>query len=255
MNSNERHCLPPSHQKMIEVITRLPEFTTLVLWRAEQVKYLKVLQHEWEWIGARIDYLQRQQLGYIDSDPADKVSDPRLRNYLIIYSNYYFHMLQVVIAGFKAIKPAFEKRNRVFDFINPRDLFVEMCKEMSQGQLAELTSREVGKGITVTELRKLQSFMGKFYRGSLPKHEIEAFCQEIEDKGGLAWFSLISIYQHFRPYLQKTSTSIGFAWKNFSNSQRELSRHMRSGEVGTIRWNCGRPVCCKRGLPIQFSDP
>jgi hypothetical protein len=29
----------------------------------------------------RIDYLQRQQVGFIDSDPADKVSDPRLRKY------------------------------------------------------------------------------------------------------------------------------------------------------------------------------
>jgi hypothetical protein len=255
MNSNELHYLPDSHQKLIEVIATLPEFPILLLWRPEQTEYLKSLKCRWKWIGARIDYLQRQQSGFIDPDPADKLSDPRLRKYLIIYSDYLFQMLQVVIAGFKALQPACEKRNIDFDFINPRELFAAMCQELSEVEVARATSREVDVGSTITELRQGQSLVGKFYRGSLSKHETEAFCQEMENKGGLSGLVITSIYQHFRAYLHKPSTSIGFAWKNFGNSQKEVSRYLRSGEAATIRWNCGYPVWSDGGRPVRFSDP
>lgn len=255
MDNNELHYLPASHKELIKVIATLPKFPFILQLRPEQDEYIKNLKCRWKWIGARIDYLQRQQMGFIDPDPADKISDPRLRKYLIIYSDYFFQMLQVVIAGFKALEPACEKRNINFDFTNPRELFAAMCQELSEVEVTRAISREANVGSTVTELRETQSLIGKFYRGSLSKHETEAICQEMENKGGLSGFVLASIYQHSRAYLDKPSTLIGFAWKNFRNSQKEVSRYLRSGEVATIRWNCGYPVWSDGGRPVQFSDP
>jgi hypothetical protein len=164
-------------------------------------------------------------------------------------------MLQVVIAGFKALQPACEERNIYFDFTSPRDIFAAMCKELSEVEIARATSREVNVGSTITELRQSQSIVGKFYRGSLSKQQTEAICQEMENKGGLSGLVLAWIYQHFRAYLHKSSTPIGYAWKNFSNSQKELSRYLRSGEAATIRWNCGHPVWSDGSRPVKFSDP
>jgi hypothetical protein len=253
MNSNELQRLPDDHQKLIEIIAALPEFSPLLLWTSEQAEYLKGVRCRWQWIGTRIDYLQRQQLGFINPDPADRLSDPKLQKYLIIYSNYFFQMLQVVIAGFEGVQTACERKTIGFDFNNPRELFAAMCEEFSKVELERATSQEVNVGATITELRQGQSLVGKFYRGSLSKHEAEAFCQEMQDSG-LSGFVLASIYQCFRAYLNKPATPMGFAWKNFKDSQREVNQYLKSGEVATIRWNCGYPVWSSGDRPVRFPD-
>lgn len=198
--------LPAGHRNLIEIIAGLPEFDNRLLWRPEQIKYLSGINCRWKWIGARIDYLQRRQLGFIDPDPADQLSNPRLQKYLTIYSDYFFQMLQIVIAGFEAFQSAHKKKNTGFDFSNPREVFAAMCLEMSKVEVERVTRQHVGAGVTITQLREAQSLVGKFYRGSLPEREAEIFCEKIQNDG-FCGFVIASIYQGFRAYLDKPSTS------------------------------------------------
>jgi hypothetical protein len=241
------------HQELIRIMESLPEFSPIKFWTPEQSAYLKSQKIIWQWLGVKVSYLQILQLGYSPENPINQIQEPFFKKQVDTYGNYLFAILQLIIAGFEDIEQAIASRGREASFRNPRELFAQVCKELSSALILFAINEGINVGCTLSELRSGQSYVGKFYRGSLPQSESKNFCDELEEKGGWLGFSLSAIYSGSSArYLKKSSTPIGYAWGQFRKSQNELRSFLNKEKVRAIKWNCGYPVWADTGETVIF---
>ena len=217
---------PPEHQQMIQIIMGLPEFPVIVLWTDKQKQYLEGKQNFWQWCGLRIDYLQMVQCGFLPEDPKEWLSDRALKEWLQIYTDYLFGILQVVINGFAIIKQAALRAGLDFRFKNPRELFTEICKDFSSVQVAEATDKGVGVGSTLNETRDQQGVMNKLYRGTLSKEDRKAILEFLESSVAYStWgaFWLYAILRDAEPRYLKNWDS----WEKLSKAHKALYQFLK----------------------------
>lgn len=243
--------LAQDHKELISTIYLLPDIPAIKLWRKEQSAELKQQQTFWKWIGVRIDYLQRKQLGFQIDDPADKIEIPILKEKLIVHSDHFFSLLQVLIDSFDIIKAAAEKKQRHFPFKHPRELLSEICRENAQAKLEEVTSQEVDNDCpSISQIRKEQSLIGKFYRGTLDDQLMQELCQSFEDCGLLTGFVIASIYQGTeKRYLRKWHS-----WQRFKKAHKNYCKYLNNSQTSSVAWKAGYPIWTDTCQPVLFDD-
>lgn len=242
------------HKKLIRVMQSLPELAAINLWTPQQTVYLQNERNTWKWFGAKIDYLQKQQLGYRPKNPTDQVQHPIAKKQIDAYGNYLFALLKLIIAGFDDIERLAKQKGIEFTFQNPRELFAEACREFSSLAVTFATSKEIDQGWTVSELRSCQILAGNFYRDSLPPEESVIVRQALEENGGWAGLAILAIHSGTSArYLKKSSTRIGYAWKEFREGQKELKNFLNKEKITTFKWNCGYPVRSDTRQPVDLS--
>jgi hypothetical protein len=242
--------LPQEHKDLISTICLLPEIPVIAFWRKEQSGEIKRQKNLWKWTGGRIDYLQQKQMGFLIDDPANLLTIPILKTKLIVRSDYFFCFLQVIIDGFDIIKSAAHRKGKDFPFNNPREVLAAICKEQAQEQINEITSRDIGNGVTISQARKEQSLIGKFYRGSLSDEETEALCLFFEDSGLLTGFVIASIYQGTgKRYLKKWHS-----WQQFKKAHKNYCKYLNSPETHLVKWEGGHPVWTDTCQPVLYEE-
>lgn len=212
--------------QMIAVIRRFPDRLFSARTRDQEV-WLKDRKNFWYWMGLRLDYLQLEQMGFRPLDPLDNPDlDPRQREYLGLFSSHLFQILQVIIKGFSFIKDAAIHEGRNFPFYNPRELFIEICRDWADFNLEAAASIDIEQGRGLNEVRDAWTTMSKFYRGrkredytGLLVHKDELIEEQILadlKKGDWFGFWQFAIFEHrfkelrlpFKEFL-KTHKSLG----------------------------------------------
>lgn len=245
------------HDELVATIKKLPGISLLRLWTPEQGFFLKGKQKYWTHLGERIDYLQKLQLGFRPSQPVFKNEIHHLlQKQVEVVGDYLFWMLQVIIEGFDDVKAFALSKNREFLFDDPRQLFAQMCNELSSVEVEKILSEEIGAGKTLTQIRSDQSLTGKFLRFSLPAEEEAELCSLLEKSGFWYGFAIAAIINTSRRYLKKATTQRGITWKKFKEAHKEMHRFCNAkcegnGSLSTVIWNKGYPVHSQSGKPIE----
>jgi hypothetical protein len=236
------------HRELITALSLLPEFSSSMIWHTEQAKELEIERNTWKCIGIRIDYLQMIQLGFCPTDPADAITEPILKEKLIVHSNYIFAMLQVVIQGFDVIRNRAQQEQREFPFANPRQVIAQICREDAQRKVKDITSPELNVGSSVSEIRDGQSFMNKFYRGKFLDQEKEEICKAFDDTGLLMGFVLASVYRGVKyRYLKKWES-----WNQLGRAHKDFYRYLKKSTTHTVKHNVGRAFWSDTCQPVNY---
>jgi hypothetical protein len=242
--------VPQGHRDLIRLIQSLPEFAIISLWTQKQYDFLQLEKLFWQRLGKQIDYLQMLQLGFLPEDPSENIPQPELKPKVRVYGKYLFSLLQVVINGFDYIKDAAKKDGRTFEFDDPRQLFSQICKELSQTPLSSATSRDINVGITLKKQRDTTRLAGKFFRLTLDEENSSKICNDLISDGSWVAFSLAAIYEAVdKKYLKNWSS-----WQQFEKSHRELRRFVENEKLVAIKWNAGHPIDSKSGKPVRFNQ-
>lgn len=241
---------------MIQAIKKLPDLSMFLPWTPKQCLFLMDKRARWIYVGERIDYCQKLQLGYRPPDPTPKSIHPLLQKQVEVVGNYLFWMLQVVIEGFDDIRAFASHRKVEFPFENPRQLFAQICREFSSIEAFQITSRDIGVGETLAKIRSDQSLTGKFLRFSLPPEQESEICSSLERSG---WYGLaiVAIHTRSRTYLKKSNNQRGLTWKKFREAQKAMHQFCTSkpegdGKLCSVFWNSGHPVYSKTGKPVTL---
>jgi len=245
--------LSKEHEELICTLKKLPEFPVIMRWLPEQSSYLKNQRSFWRLLGARVDYLHQIRLGDRPKDPVNEISNPTLKRKVEVYSNFHFWLLQVVIDGFDDIQKAATAEGKPFSFQNPKELFIEVCKEFSKVPVAEATSRDTGVGVSLGWIRSTQTLMGRIYRGTLPQAEMEENLQFLKENAGWGGFTIASILSGSgAKYLRKPATPQGQNWKRFQEAHKDLVRFLKQNDIATLKWNAGHPVWSQSNTPARL---
>jgi hypothetical protein len=238
------------HKNLVSQIYELGDIANGMNWTEEQENELGVMKIIWRLTGARIHYLQMLQLGYRLKDISDTLSPPDLKIRIRVAGNYFFALLQVINQGFDILCYTAEKQQKPFPFNNPREVLSEICREQAQFKAREITSHNINVGISISQLRKEHSQLGKFYRLTLSESEGEIVCKSLERTGMVGGFVLVSIYREVQPkYLKKWNS-----WKLLYESHKSYHQYLKNKRVQTIKWNSGHPVWSKTGKPVLYSS-
>lgn len=239
---------------MLARIKELPEVGAIAIWAAPQAAYLRHEKQHWQVIGMRLDYLLQLEAGYLPADPAERADSKLLCRFIQVETDYFFAILRCIIAGWDALRFAAAKDGRpIQNFKNPRHLFAECCREISECQMAEATSRHIGVGITMTEQRQLARSASKFIGNSPKAQELRDEMREFL-KGSALWTPYILATLRDQPMCMKQSTRLGVAWAELKRTQRDFARILDHPDLGTIRWNAGHPVWSATDKPVRFPD-
>jgi hypothetical protein len=250
--------IPKEHKKMIRAIQNLPEFPKSFFPKTNaQVWALMNQMAKWKYLGAKIDHLQKKQLGFLPAEPIPKSLHPLLQEQLHVIAEYLFWLLQVLIEGFDDVKNFASQRQRNFPFTEPRELFVGICTEFSSMEIAPIVSDDVGVGETLTEVRVSQSLTGKFFRFSLTPEKEAQLCSSLEETGFYYGLAIAAIYSTSKTYLKKLTNKRGQTWKQFRNAHKAMNnfcnkQYKGDGSLCTITWNAGHPVFSQNGKPVDF---
>ncbi|NEQ20166.1 MAG: hypothetical protein F6K28_13155 [Microcoleus sp. SIO2G3] len=236
------------HRLMICEIKCLPEYSVQEVWTKKQAEFIFSEHNYWQWIGIRIDYLQARQLGFLPIDPLFSINHLEIRETVEVFSNYFFNKLQVIIHNFEVIYWAAQKRNRQFSFANPRNLFVQICKEHSRRSVVECSSHRVNVGTPIKELRNTLCTIGKFYRGTLPPDLIAEKTESMLGSPSWSDFTMGAVCEKVkRKYLDKQDY-----WKEFRSAQKAMYRLSKKPNQSNMLWNAGYPVYASSRQPVSF---
>lgn len=242
------------HKKMITAIMQLPEILEPQIFRTSDSKiWRNHCKAFWHLIGLRIDYLQMIQAGYLPPDPLDyQELHPLQREYINLVSRWKFSILNLIIEGFEEIKTAANCKGRSFSFLNPRELFAEMCREMATSQLSNGVSQEINHGMTMKEVRSSRTELNAFYidRDGSKKREILDEFQNSE------W----CVFWIFALWNYRDKHKFKDLWKKFLRMDGNLTRFIKKTKpcdgkkLLLLKWNCGNAIN-HLGQPALFADP
>ncbi len=241
---------------MIRAIQQLPELLMLLPRDEQRFAYINQ-RARWIHLGAKIDYLQKLQLGFLPPDPTPTSLHPLVQKQIHLVADYLFWMLQVVIEGFDDIKLFASRKNRNFPFADPRQLFAQICNEFSAIEMYPISSTGIGVGKTLTEVRSTQSLTGKFLRFSLSPQKEAELCSSFEASGLIYGFAIAAIYSTSRPYLKKVTNKRGQTWKQFRDAHKAMLKFCNTPPEGdaalcTMNWSVGHPVFSQSSKPVNF---
>jgi hypothetical protein len=203
----------------------------------------------WGWIGLRIDFLLLKQSGYLPEDPAnDKNLHPFHSKTIDVMSCYYFAILEIVIKAFPTIQEAAIREKRQFTFENPRNLFIQICRDLANGGTASLRSEELNQGLELKRLRKNLRLWNAFYKDSLEDNKDEILLHLQKGDWSEFWIFAIWKYRH-KKELRNT-------WKNFLQNHTNVCRFTEKNDysgvkVSTQKWNKGKSYRSDSGKPIE----
>ena len=166
---------------MITLIQLLPNICSFKIQTEQQYKFMRSIQTKWEWIGRQLDFHTAVQLGTRPSEPlacfyepfyegADETLIEIIKQDIRHTSNYLFAFFQVVNTFWEVIKNQAKEENRIFDFLDPRTFFVQVCREIAQSEIADAINDEPGtvSGAKLSQVQSSASLLEKFLRGKHP---------------------------------------------------------------------------------------
>lgn len=249
------------HRKMVYAIAQLPEIPVpLKLWTDDQKGFIQDAKNRWKWIGLRIDYFQKYQLGYRPEDPIDDpLLHPLHKEYYNLISCWLFDIFNMLNHGFEHIRDASIQNGKDFPFQNPRELFVQVCRELSENGVKNATSRNINQGSTLNQVREDLALINELFRERL---------DEPNKKGRITKTQLLAIYQASHSWCEfwiyalfkhRLKPELRDYTNKFLRSHKTLlsffkkSRTRGNYQLGVNKWNCGQAVDSATGKAVRYS--
>ena len=236
---------------MISFIVRLPD-EPIAFKNDFQVEYFKKQQAIWQWLGARLDYLQRIQIGFRLVDPLETPAiHPRFREFIIIENERKFAFLNLINKGFDHIKAAAVSCDREFPFDNPRELFSEVCRQQAN-TIRVMEVGDINQGSTTNEYRKHLVFLNSLYRDREQPETTTQFLDAAKNSPTWEYFSLYAIWNY------RNRKPLKHYWTEYLKAFKAVIRlhHDTSDRDGAkltrLKWNTGHAVISATGKPASF---
>ena len=242
----------PGYTTMIDTIKQSPDRILInSFWTEHQNLFWNQKREFWMWIGTRLEYFQFIQLGFLAEDPIVKIKEPWARR-VNIYSNYYFHKLQVIIEHWDIIKAVAYEKKREFLFSNPRTLLAQICREAANQQFCICLINQKNVGKTLKDLQKEEVNWLNFHKGSskLAKNVRDELSNEAFQTPLWYRFPTVAICYRFCKTVRDGEKM--HEWKKFCKAHTALYRYLRE-EADNLWWHYGHPADSK-GRPIQEFD-
>lgn len=225
--------IDPEHLQMIRAIQDLPEFKKSPTWNEDQINFIRYQAHCWQWVGARIDYLERNQRWHNDPDPVTSIYNQRFAEMIVVYSDLYFNILEVLGSNFKVITRAASIENIDFPFKSARELFVEICRLDSLEGIRDVFTRGVANE-TLKSVRKYQSEKAKLLRNTLPANTKSELLSGFK-KGGLNLFWIAAVIE----CVDYKNLKKQAAWKAFQKADKNYNSFFKQSDVVIFQWHKG----------------
>lgn len=252
---------------MIQVYRETPPTETLRHW--EHADYYFFRRIFWSLVGRRIDYLQMLQLGFREKDVLLEI-DPKYRETVKAYSDYYFALLQVAIKDWLLIKDVARKQGRDFPFENPRELLAEIAKEVGSREMLVPNAASTGKeygfnevALTKEQIHRCMATIQKIYKLSETLNK-----NEKGDSTKVAYFLAALLPGSWSEFIQGVVLGVFLMnastknyrslknqkpyWDDFANAHKALVKHVNSFK-GSIWWRYNRPTTVKGKSVTDFS--
>jgi len=239
------------HKQMITLIQLLPNICSFKIQTEQQNIFMRSIQTEWEWIGRQLDFYTAVQLGTRPSEPlacfyapiykgASKEIIEIVKQDIRLRSNYLFAFFQVVNTFWEVIKNQAKEENRIFNFLDPRTFFVQVCREIAQSQVADALNNDPNtvSGAKLSQTQSAVSLLDKFLRGKHPNQE--EIAKNLLHSECWGDFALAAI----RSGTEERYLTTNDNWKMLLKAQKAQKRLTKEKRV-TLLWNQGIPVNSK----------
>jgi hypothetical protein len=222
---------------MIEFIQGLPPFEGFKLPQTpDQKAYVRRECQIWKAIGKRLDFLQRQHLGFRVKDPA-KALPIQIKDLVVVESELFYRLLDVLVDGFDVIEAYAHKHNRDIPY-SPRETLSVICFEYAGRRLRRTIATDHVEGVNLKTIRATESHLGKFIRGSLEKETQDAMLERMENSGYVVDFCICALYRDVGLKRLKLWDS----WKNYAKAQTAYRRFINRKDVLALKWLDGKTV-------------
>jgi len=228
----------------------------------EQEDFWEQEKRRWKIIGARIDYLQMEALGFILPDPLDGIDESVFKIYFDLATRMQYQELQLMIAGWELIKDKAIAEGRDFPFRNPRELFAESCRQIAAYTVEPALSRGINQGDSAENIRKIYRDTNSFYRDS-DRLDKKRQAQMMEEHKNSPYWREFLIYAIWEKKLDKKFNrgKLSLAWRNFLNAckaesamvctKNYFSQH--KCRLVTCKWNQGKPMLSQKSQAFSYS--
>lgn len=256
MKTGDRITLPSEHKNLVSSLTGLPPVYLISLRQCltdDQSQQWKIHQAFWQWVAVKIDYLQRESLGYILPDPFESpLLHPSQKAYYNIAANTLFAELNLMIAGWDLIKSAAFENQKEFVFANPRELCTEYCAKKSILSTQLFLSNGINQGETLGMIRESYQNVSAFYREKIKLQEESYTLQAYLNYGDWLEFTIYAIWKH-RENKKFNQGKLKQAWENYLRSfkseftmicQKDYFKKHNS-RITTLKWTQGNAAHTK----------
>lgn len=257
--------------KSINLIGMLPE-EKLIADRstrltAHQKQEWESLKNRWYILGRQLDYIQGIDCGLINTlvvkSPLDDCRiHPALQVALKIEADCLFATFKLMIAGWELIEKAARKNNREFNFKNPRELFIEFCKQDSQCVVEYFLTEGINQGVSLGDFRDWFRIHNKFYRRTLKNTKEHEELLNVH-KNSYHWdrFTIYAIWDD-RNSKEFNQGKLCYAWNEFLRTYKALVKSICDkrfySEYDTrlfmTKWNQGHPVFSDTCKPVPLAE-
>lgn len=223
--SNFEEALPPEHLQMLKALSGLPEHP--ILWTKDQQTFIEDQKRFWKWVAGIIDYLQREQLGFVCINPLDNPSlHPTQRLRLEVNASYRFSQLNLIIVGWDLIKKEANRNHKSFSFNNPRELFTELCRQQATIEITDSITDSITDGNTnesIGKVRENYRYRSSFYRDRLKAKETEQALEICRKSEYWENFVVYAIWEKKFSGLSRGNLEMRDCWKKYLAAHKKLS--------------------------------
>jgi hypothetical protein len=217
--------LAKEHNQMLEQLKMLPPYPHDTLLTPNQITQITNTQNFWYWVTGRIDWLQKEQLGFCLPDPLDhpKISDFQLWHWqLNVTSRYHFAQLQICIAGWNLIKRAAETNQREFPFNNSRSLFATVLLQQKESEISDILNGSEGG---LEEQRANLRIRSHFYRDRLPAEDSCKLLKTHQESSQWWNFIIYGIWEKRDSSYRKlpSSPTMRETWQGFLKAHKDFT--------------------------------
>lgn len=273
--------------KSINLIEMLPE-EKLIADRlnrltAHQKQEWESLKNRWYILGRQLDYIQGIDCGLInplitESPLNDNRLHPALQVRLRIEADFLFAKFKLMIAGWEFIEKAASENNREFNFTNPRELFIEFCRQDSQCVAEYFLTEGINQGESLGDFRDWYKVHNEFYRDRLEdlKEGEEDLKENKNNKKNVSYSEMLNIHKNCHHWDRFTIYAIWnhrhnkkfnqgklyYAWNEFLRTYKAFVKSICDkrfySEYDTrlfmAKWNQGHPVFSDTCKPVPLAE-
>jgi len=223
-------------------------------WTKEQKEEIEYTKNLYGFALSRVKYLISKNIGYSDEDPINKLLLLGHKNQIQTISDLLFSQLNLISKGWEIIEDSTISESKEFNFNHPVELFLEICNQMVNEDLAAPLSKGIYQGDNLTETRRYFRDEAKFYRDRLEEEEKEKKLDEYKNSEYWWHFFLYSIWEY------KQKPKIKHTWKEFLKAHKKRVSFINCQKVSenisltASYWHQGYPFNPKTNQLIKFKD-